>query len=245
MKAEVSQQRSLAELAELDGELTRLAHRESHLAERQRYEQAQADHRSANDRLAALRLALDDVEAQVGRLEAEIDAVRQREDRDRSLLDSGPPNAKQVAELQHELDTLQRRQSSLEETLLEVMEHREELQGEQARELSAIDGLQTELATAQQARDGVVADIEQTRQRRMERRAELITGLAPDLVAIYERQRNTAGVGAGPLQGRRCGACRMELDRGELARISAAAEDDVLRCPECGAILLRVRRSDP
>ena len=61
------------------------------------------------------------------------------------------------------------------------------------------------------------------------------------LVALYERQRATAGVGAGVLQGRRCGACRIEIDRGELARIAAAADDDVLRCPECGAILLRVK----
>ena len=43
------------------------------------------------------------------------------------------------------------------------------------------------------------------------------------------------------LQGRRCGACRLEIDRGELARIAAAPDDDVLRCPECSAILLRIK----
>jgi predicted nucleic acid-binding Zn-ribbon protein len=58
---------------------------------------------------------------------------------------------------------------------------------------------------------------------------------------LYERQRARGGPGAGPLQGRRCGACRIEIDQGERARIAAAAEDDVLRCPECGAILLRVK----
>jgi predicted nucleic acid-binding Zn-ribbon protein len=65
--------------------------------------------------------------------------------------------------------------------------------------------------------------------------------LDADLVALYERQRTRGGAGAGALQGRRCGACRIEIDKGELARISAAAEDEVLRCPECGAILLRVK----
>ena len=29
--------------------------------------------------------------------------------------------------------------------------------------------------------------------------------------------------------------------RGDLSRISAAAEDELVRCPECGAILLRVK----
>ena len=75
----------------------------------------------------------------------------------------------------------------------------------------------------------------------MSRRDELVSELDADLVALYERQRARGGAGAGPLQGRRCGACRIEIDKGELARISAAADDDVLRCPECGAILLRVK----
>ncbi len=60
-------------------------------------------------------------------------------------------------------------------------------------------------------------------------------------MALYERQRARGGVGAGVLQGRRCGACRIEIDKGELARIAAAADDEVLRCPECSAILLRVK----
>ena len=243
MKAEVAQQRSLAEVAELDAELSRIAHRQTHLAEQQRYEQLRADHRSANDRLAALQLALEDLDAQVKRFESEIDAVRQREERDRSLLASGSPNAKQLAELQHELDTLRRRQSNLEDSLLEVMERREQLQGDQAAELTRIDALQNELAAAQKARDDAVAEIERTRRERDERRAELVAGLNADLIAIYERQRAAGGVGAGLLQGRRCGACRIELGRGELARVSAAADDDVLRCPECGAILLRVKGS--
>ncbi|MCW2686492.1 MAG: hypothetical protein JWR37_1382 [Mycobacterium sp.] len=242
MKAEVVQQQSLLKLAEIDAELSRVTHRASHLAEQQRLEQVQADHRDANDRLAALSIALDDLGAQISRFESEIDSVRQREDRDRSLLDSGT-NSKQLTELQHELETLQRRQSSLEDSLLEVMERREELQGQQSGELATIDKLQAELAHAQKARDDALAEIDQTRHQRASRRDELTASLNPDLVALYERQRAAGGPGAGVLQGRRCGACRIEIDRGELARISAAAEDDVLRCPECGAILLRVKGS--
>ena len=104
--------------------------------------------------------------------------------------------------------------------------------------------MESELADAQRARDEALAEIEQTRHQRASRRDELTAGLDPDLVSLYERQRAHGGAGAGRLQGRRCGACRIEIDRGELARISAAADDDVLRCPECGAILLRVKDGD-
>ncbi len=241
MKAEVVQQRSLLELADLDAELSRIEHRSSHLPEQQRFEQTQADHRDANDRLAAVRLAIEDLDAQVAKFESEIEAVRDREDRDRKMLDGGAINAKQLADLQHELETLERRQASLEDSLLEVMERREELQADQADQLGKMDVLENELAAAQRARDDALAEIEQNRHQRLSRRDELTAALDADLVSLYERQRARGGAGAGRLQGRRCGACRIEIDRGEIARITAAADDEVLRCPECGAILLRVK----
>jgi predicted nucleic acid-binding Zn-ribbon protein len=241
MKAEVVQQRSLLALAELDAELSRIEHRAKHLAEEQRLEEVQAMHREANDRLAALQIALEDLDAQVAKFEAEIDAVRQREQRDRSLMAGGTIDAKQLTDLQHELATLERRQSTLEDSLLEVMERREQLQGDQAGALAMIDELQGKLSEAQKASDGMRTELDQQRHQRLSRRDELVAELDENLVALYERQRARGGAGAGVLQGRRCGACRIEIDRGELARISAAAEDDVLRCPECGAILLRVK----
>ena len=245
MKAEVVQQRSLLELAELDAELSRIEHRAGHLAEQQRLEQVQADHREANDRLAALRLALEDLDAQVAKFESEIDAVRRREDRDRSMLDAGAINAKQLSDLQHELETLQRRQSSLEDSLLEVMERREELQTQQAGELASIDELQSELAERPAgARRCAHRDRADPAPMCLAARRIACRSWMP----IWSRSTNASAPAAARvrdvLQGRRCGACRIEIDRGELARISAAADDDVLRCPECGAILLRVKDGD-
>ncbi|CDO25332.1 Zn-ribbon protein, possibly nucleic acid-binding protein [Mycolicibacterium mageritense DSM 44476 = CIP 104973] len=241
MKAEVAQQRSLLELTEVDAELGRIEYRAKHLAEQQRVDEAQAEHAAANDRLAVLGIALEDLGAQVAKFETEIDAVRQREDRDRALLEGGSVGAKQVSEIQHELETLQRRQSSLEDSLLEVMERREDLLAQQSDELARIDELQNSLNEAQQARDAALVDIDAARHQCISRRDSLVAEIDPELIGMYERQRARGGAGAGALQGRRCGACRIEIDRGEIARITAAADDDVLRCPECGAILLRVK----
>jgi hypothetical protein len=123
------------------------------------------------------------------------------------------------------------------------MERREQVAADQAREQGAIDTLEQDLNAARQARDEVLAGVEQARTERSSRRAEVTAALDADLLGLYERQRTTSGIGAGRLLGGRCGACRIELDRGELARISAAPEDDVLRCQECGAILLRLKVS--
>lgn len=241
MKAEVAQQRSLLALAELDAELTRLAHRSTHLPEQQRYTELEAQQRAAADRLAVVTIAIEDVDAQIAKLESEVDTVRQREDRDRNLLNSGAVgDPKQLEELQHELGTLERRQANLEDSLLEVMERREQLAGEQATEQAALDAVNSDLAAAGEARNAVLAEVEQSRTDTAARREELAAGIDAELLKVYERQRAGSGIGAGRLLGGRCGACRIELDRGELARISAAAEDEVLRCDECGAILLRL-----
>lgn len=244
MKAEVAQQRSLLELAKLDAELSRLTHRAAHLPEQEACERMQREYEAAGDRLGALGIAVEDVDAQVSRLEAEIEAVRRREDRDRALLQSGTIDAKQLADLQHELETLQRRQTSLEDSLLEVMERREELQSQLDGEQQALKTLEADMAGAREALDAALAEISEARELHSERRESLSAALDPALAALYERQRAGGGPGAGQLQGRRCGACRLEIDRGELSRISAAAEDDVVRCPECGAILLRIKGFD-
>jgi hypothetical protein len=241
MKAEVAQQRSLLELSKLDAELSRIAHRASHLPQQEGYEQIDAQHNAASDRLRMARIALEDVDAQVARFEAEIEAVRQREDRDRSLLKSGAADAKQLTDLQHELDTLRRRQTSLEDSLLDVMERREELQAQLDSEQGVVATLQSALETAQQDLDAALAEIDQARQEHSSRRDTLTATLDPALSALYERQRAGGGPGAGQLLGHKCGACRIEIGRGELSRISAAAEDELVRCPECGAILLRVK----
>src|SRR6201998_2549693 len=241
MKAAVAQQLSLLELSELDAELSRIAHRASHLPQREAYARMQSEHNAAGDRLATVRIAVEDLDAQMSRLESEIEAVRQREDRDRSLLKSGAADAKQLSDLQHELETLVRRQTSLEDSLLDVMERREELQTLLTVEQRAIEALQADLVSTQQELDTARAEIDEARQQHSSRRDSLTAALDPALSALYERQRAGGGPGGGQLQEHGCAACRIEIGRGELSRISAAADDEVVRCPECGAILLRVK----
>ncbi|BBY15325.1 zinc ribbon domain-containing protein [Mycolicibacterium litorale] len=239
MKADVWQQHSLLQLAEVDAGLARVEHRVKKLPEQEELDRIRAEHGAAGDRVATLGIAIEDLDDQVTKFESEIEGVRQREDRDRALLQGGSVAAKQVAELQHELETLERRQASLEDSLLEVMERREELTAQRADAVARVDELQVTLTAAQHALAEAVAELDRARQEHLTRRDELLATLQPDLVALYERQRARGGPGAGQLQGRRCGACRLEIDRGEMARITAAPDDEVLRCPECNAILVR------
>ncbi|BBY30609.1 zinc ribbon domain-containing protein [Mycolicibacterium sediminis] len=239
MKADVWQQHALVELTALDAEIGRLDHRTKNLAEQQRLDAVAAEHEAARDEVAVIATSLADLDGEVAKYENEIASVRQREDKDRSMLQSGSVNAKQLTDLQHELETLERRQASLEDEQLEVMERREELQDQQAVKQRGVDDLAQTVADARAARDEALVDIDVARQKALERRAEIAGGIDAALLASYDRQRSGGGPGAGVLQARRCGACRIEIDRSDMARMSALPEDEVLRCPECNAILLR------
>ncbi|MEU9807700.1 C4-type zinc ribbon domain-containing protein [Mycobacterium sp. NPDC050853] len=240
MKAVAAQQRLLVDLASVDAELTRIAHRRANPSERQEREELQAQQRPILDEVGALGLALEDLDAKVAKLDAEVTAVRQREDRDRSLLASGSVNPKELTEIQHELDTLERRQSSLEDSELELMERREELQAQQVSAQANADKVAERIAEIERIQRAVDIDIDAEENRSRQRRDGLMASIDGPLLETYERQRRSGAPGAGLLQGNKCGACRIELDRGELARISTADADEVLRCPECGAVLVRL-----
>ncbi len=243
MNVESAVQAKLLSLAAVDAELNRHAHRRRTLPEQQTVDRLQSDRNARKDAAVAVEIILDDLDRDIRKLEGEIEAVRMRAQRDRTMLESGSVGSKQLTELQHELGSLERRQAALEDDLLEVMERREASKGDHDHAGAQVSQIDDQLSDATRARDEALADIDVAEQRCRSDRAALIAVLPEDLVALYEKQREQSGIGAALLQGRRCGACRLELDRGEIARIASAPADALVRCPECNSILVRTKES--
>ena len=88
-----------------------------------------------------------------------------------------------------------------------------------------------------------MTDLETSQVRKTDARAALVGKLPADLLKIYDEVRAQRGIGAALLRGRRCGACRLELDRSAITAIREAKPDEVVRCEECGAILVRTAES--
>ncbi|HKR50366.1 MAG TPA: C4-type zinc ribbon domain-containing protein [Pseudonocardiaceae bacterium] len=239
MNADPAAQRRLLDLAAVDAELTRAAHRRRLLPELAELEQAEKDLAAGRDSLVAAETAASDLDREIRKLEAEIDQVRAREDRDRGLLDSGSiSSGKQLEDLQHELATLQRRQTVLEDDLLEVMERREAIGADIDRGRAALAGIEQRRVDVARRRDEALADLESTEQHRQQERHTLVGELPADLVVLYERIRAQRGTGAALLRQQRCGACQLELDRTAIGRLREAAAEEVLRCEECGVLLV-------
>ncbi|MEV2224695.1 C4-type zinc ribbon domain-containing protein [Nocardia vinacea] len=243
MNVEPPVQAKLLQLAAVDAELTRIAHRRTVLPEQQEVARLEGERNAHKDAAVAVEIMLDDLDRDIRKLEGEVDAVRKREERDRGMLTAGSVGAKQLSEIQHELGSLERRRSVLEDELLEVMERREASASDHDHAGARLSKTEQELADAQRLRDEALADLDVAQGRCDSDRKDLVELFPDELLSIYDRQRTQHGVGAALLQARRCGACRIELDRGEIARIAKTAPDVIMRCPECGAILVRTKES--
>ena len=243
MKADPAVQRQMLELAKVDAELSRTDHRRRTLPELAEITDIEKKLRDLKDSLVAVQTSISDLDREITRQEREIESVRAREDRDRKLLESGTVAAKQMADIEHELHTLERRQAALEDDLLEQMERREALELDGKRNGAEVDQAEKALAEAVTRRDEAFADLDTTLARRQQDRAGLLPKFPDELISLYERVRARGGIGAALLRSRRCGACQLDVDRNAVAEIKSSPADAIIQCENCSAILVRTVES--
>ena len=223
-----------------DTRLAQLAHRRRTLPEHAELERLGRRRRALADELVVARTAASDLRRELAKAEADVEQVRSRVVRNEARLDAGRGSAKDLQALQHELGTLGERQSVLEDAELEVMQRLETAEaggGELEKQLVGVDA---EIGAVEGRRDATLAAIDTEAATEQSARAAAAAGVPAELLALYEKIRNASGgVGAARLYQRRCEGCRLELTPTDLGRFRSAGEDAVLRCEECGRILVR------
>ncbi len=244
MKADPTDQLRLLELQALDTRLDQIAHARATLPELAALTVLGQDSAALDRELALARTAVTDVQREVAKAEADVQQVRDRAARNQQRLDVGTGTAKDLQALQHELVSLARRQSELEDLEIEVMERAEELEHQLAALVSRRETLDAEIAEVSARRDVAMAGFDAEAQQVSADRATVAPSVAEALLALYAKIRATSGgIGAAELRQRRCGGCRLELNQLDLSSIRAAAADDVVRCEECRRILVRTPES--
>ncbi len=223
-----------------DTRLSQLAHRRHTLPEHAELERLQLRRRALADELVAARTVASDLRRELAKAEADVEQVRTRVARNNARLEAGQGSAKDMQALQHELGTLAERQGVLEDAELEVMEKLEEADGRVGELEEQAGGLDGEIGEVQARRDQALAAIDAEVGTESGGRADAAAGVPGDLLALYEKVRDAhGGVGAARLYQRRCEGCRLELNPTDIGRIRSAGADAVLRCEECGRILVR------
>jgi predicted nucleic acid-binding Zn-ribbon protein len=245
VKAAPAAQHRLLDLQAVDTALAQLAHRRRTLPELAEIEKSSAALAGLRDDVVRARTAVEDLDREIRRLETDVEQVRARKARDQQRMESGAvTHAKELESLQHEVASLSRRQSELEDTELELMEAREEAQAVLDSAVSALDEAQRAIDEATARRDAAYAEIDGLEAARRAEREPVVSALPGDLYALYEKIRASAGgTGAAMLRARRCEGCRIELSGSDMAGLTSAPEDEVVRCEECRRILVRTAES--
>ena len=244
MNAESARQLRLLDLQAIDTRLDQIVHARTHLPQLAELADLQGKARLIDDQLVRSRTELGDVQREVAKAESDVQLVRDRAARDQARLDAGTGSAKDLQAIQHELTSLARRQSELEDIELEVMERAEAAESDVAELERGRGELTTRIEALEAARDEAFARLDAEAGDIGAPRTTVVDEVGADLVTLYEKIRvANGGTGAAALRQRRCGGCQLELNPVEIQRIRSAPDDEVLRCEECRRILVRTAES--
>lgn len=225
--------------------MDQLRHRRATLPEHAALQELERTLAALRDQIVAAETEQSDSARELRKAEADVDQVRTRTARDQQRLDAGQVTSpKELESLQHEIGTLGRRQSDLEDVVLEVMERIEGVESRFADLTRRREEAQSQVAELSARRNEALFEIDGELVSLATQRETQAMGIDSALVELYEKIRaQQGGIGAAEVRQRRCTGCRLELNSVEISRVRAAAEDEVLRCDECRRILVRTAES--
>jgi len=186
---------------------------------------------------------VEDARIELRRIESDVEVVEKRiaRDTDRAQHTS---SIKDVQALETELAALTSRLAALEEIELAVMERLEEKEAAVAETEAERAAVATRVAEIEADRDVLLVDLNRQLGELARDREAIVSAIGADLAALYEKRR-VAGRGnaASLLRARTCSGCTMTLTGNDLEDVRAAPADDIVFCPDCGAILVRTEES--
>ena len=241
MQASTEQQSLILELQLLDNEIMQSNTKLKSLPEIEQLLHIEKRVTAANDELAVVKSEADQIALELRRGEVDVETVTDRITKDEARLSSGNATPKELEQLQHEVESLKKRQEALEEIELEIMIRNDAV-------IARTNTLTTDLASLQTLKDEISGRLQSATDEINKVIADkntarnLVAGkIEKALIDLYEKIRgNAGGVGAAALVGNKCNGCNLAINAVEMDRIKSLAKDELLRCEECRRILVRI-----
>ncbi|MEP6666065.1 MAG: C4-type zinc ribbon domain-containing protein [Nocardioidaceae bacterium] len=229
----------------VDSSLAQLEHRLRTLPEQAALAALAERRTDVSTRHGRAQTEVEDLAREQRKADADVEQVKARRARNQERIDGGlVGDPKQLQAMQHEIETLHRRISDLEDEELAVMERLEAAQAELDSLAGELLEIESGGADLLKARDAATTEIAELTNDAHAERELLVADIAADLLAVYDRLRaQLGGVGVGALHHGRCGGCQLDVGAADLARMATAPSDEVMRCEECNRILVRTPES--
>lgn len=187
--------------------------------------------------VSAQRSEVEERDREVSRIASDLELVERRISKDAERLQTSS-NPKDITGIQHEMQTLAKRKDELETAELELMETIDFEKAKLEQLLVRKQILEAELVVA---KDETRSQIDQLKAEILDESnhvARLRLLPSAELLAIFD-QRVVRGVPVGKLLKSTCGACNMSLTSTALTTLQRIPAQELARCPECTAILVR------
>ena len=245
IRADKDAQLRLLDLQNVDTTLARLDHRRQTLPQYAVIARLQTQRATLASDLVAAETTISDLELEQAKAETDLEPVRERLSRNQTRIANGTVgDPKALSSMVEEVSHLKKRISDLEDAELGVMEQLEAAVAIREKLLVRQAQIDDELVETIAGRDRQLSTLDDEVAGLRAQRAKLAPSIPADLIALYDKiGASHGGVGAAELRQRRCTGCQLEINAADLRVFSAAAEDEVLRCEECGRILIRTPQS--
>jgi predicted nucleic acid-binding Zn-ribbon protein len=237
VKANLQDQKRLLELVELDLNLVKNASEKTKLLAATDIQIASEKALALSDQLIDARNKVGDLELELKRSENDLELVENRINKDNQRL-STTSSSKDAQGIEHELVTLAKRKSELEDTELGIMDELDKVRAELIAAEKAKAEAESELNSLRSALSSNASTLDSQRAELTAKRVALVGLIDPELAVAYQRKADRA-VAVGRLTGRECGACRISITATNLEEIVALPADEISECPNCQAYLVR------
>jgi uncharacterized protein len=237
VKANLQDQKRLLELVELDLNLVKNASDKTKLLAATDIQIASEKALALSDRLIDARNKVGDLELELKRSENDLELVENRITKDNQRL-STTSSSKDAQGIEHELTTLAKRKSELEDTELGIMDELDKVRAELIAAEKAKSEAESELNSLRSALSSNASSLDSQRAELTAKRVALVGLIDLELAVAYQKKADRA-VAVGRLTGRECGACRISITATNLEEIVALPADEISECPNCQAYLVR------
>ena len=242
MKASHLDQERLLALQQIDIDLLKIAHKIKNSPLNSNLESLNRNLIDSKNLLIAAETEKSDIQHELSRSEIDVEQVVSRIEKDEKRLASGTGTPKELEQIQHELGTLAKRRSELEEVELEIMVRVDDVSKRITDLQKQLASFEAELARVQSELEIEVRSLDSAKQISLTAREALAPQIEKELLALYEKIRSSSdGLGAAQLVGDSCGGCHLKLNAAEMEKIKSLSDDEVVRCEECRRILIRVK----
>ena len=245
IRADKGAQLRLLDLQTVDTTLAQLDHRRQTLPQHAAIVRLQNQRAALTSDLVAAETTISDLELEQTKAETDLEPVRERLNRNQVRIANGTvADPKALSSMLEEVNHLKKRISDLEDAELDVMEQLEAAVASRETLRARMGQLDHELDETIAQRDRQLAMLAGEMGGLRAERADIAPLIPADLLALYDKiGASRGGVAAAELRQRRCTGCQLEINAADLRAFSAAPEDEVLRCEECGRILIRTPQS--